>query len=210
MSSTKTLDDVARWLGTEWSEGQRAMFVRYQSWLLDEAMPAGGIGPGEAHRIFDRHIADSLVFAKLIQNEARTLVDVGSGVGLPGIPIAIACPHIAVTLVDRSERRAGLASRACRILELDRVVVSTSDAADIDETFDIITFRASLSLDRATKVFDRLAGSSGEGLFALSRVQAPIAPLKAPEHTIFTIMSEGLEVLDSPAWMLRMQRRQST
>jgi len=210
MSNTRTLDDIAVWLGTEWSEDQRAMFIRYQSWLVDEAMPAGGIGPGEAHRIFDRHIVDSLAFVKLIDDKVRTLVDIGSGVGLPGIPIAIACPRIAVTIVDRSERRAGLASRACRILDLENVVVSTSDAAEVDETFDIVTFRASLSIAQSTDVFHRLAGSGGEGLLALSRSQAPISPPESPEGTIFTIMSVGLEVLDSPAWILRMERSQPT
>ncbi|MFV1969469.1 MAG: 16S rRNA (guanine(527)-N(7))-methyltransferase RsmG [Acidimicrobiia bacterium] len=209
MSSSTDLNHMARWLEIEWSEDQRASFRRYQSWLVEEAIPAGGLGPREASRIFDRHIADSLAFVRLMRNDARTLVDVGSGVGLPGIPIAIARRGLHVTVVDRAERRSRLAARAVRILGLDNVTVSTGDVDDLEDQFDVITFRASLSIDPAITAFGRLAKERGEGLFAWSRTNRPIDIPAAPPGTIFTIVSEGDGVLDSPAWFLRMQRNRS-
>jgi 16S rRNA (guanine527-N7)-methyltransferase len=210
MTTSKDLNRIARWLEMEWSEEQRASFTRFEAWLVDEAIPVGGLGPREASRVFDRHIADSLAFVRSIDDVAGTLADIGSGVGLPGIPIAIARPDMVVTIFDRAEGRTRQAARACRILGLDNVVVVTSDAGDVEETFDVVTFRASLPITQATGVFRSLARDGGIGLFALSRTHAPIASPEPPEGTIFTVVCEGLGVLDSPAWILRMQRSQST
>ena len=206
MSDQFRLDRVGEWLGIEWSADQRRLLMVYQQWLLDEAMQAGGIGPGEAPRLFDRHIGDSLAFLRLIGEDASTLIDVGSGVGLPAIPIAIARPSLAVTLVDRSERRSGLAARALRILGLGNVDVRTMDIADIDDTFDITTFRASLRIEDAAMAYQRLATQGGSGIFAWSRREQPKSPPPPPADTIFNLVSEGAGVFDSPAWLLRMQR----
>ena len=206
MSDQHRLDKVGDWLGVEWSNEQRRLLARYQQWLLDEAMQAGGIGPGEASRLFDRHIGDSLAFLKLIDEEASTLIDVGSGVGLPAIPIAIARRDVSVTLIDRSERRTGLSRRALRILGLENVEVATTDVADVEDTFDIATFRASLRIDRAASVFLRLATQGGSGIFAWSRSEHPKSPPPPPAGTIFTLVSEGSGVLETPAWLLSMQR----
>ena len=206
MSDQYRLDRVGEWLGIEWSGDQQRLLMVYQQWLLDEAMQAGGIGPGEAPRLFDRHIGDSLAFLRLIGEDASTLIDVGSGVGLPAIPIAIARPSLAVTLVDRSERRSGLAARALRILGLGNVDVRTMDITDIDDTFDITTFRASLRIEDAAMAYQRLATQGGSGIFAWSRREQPKSPPPPPADTIFNLVSEGAGVFDSPAWLLRMQR----
>ncbi|MCL1600072.1 MAG: class I SAM-dependent methyltransferase [Actinomycetia bacterium] len=206
MSDQHRLDRVGEWLGIEWSRDQRRLLMVYQQWLLDEAMRAGGIGAGEAPRLFDRHIGDSLAFLRLIGEAASTLIDVGSGVGLPAIPIAIARPNLAVTLVDRSERRSGLAARALRILGLGNVDVRTMDIADIDDTFDITTFRASLRIEEAAMAYQRLGTQGGSGIFAWSRREQPKSPPPPPADTIFNLVSEGAGVFDSPAWLLRIQR----
>jgi 16S rRNA (guanine527-N7)-methyltransferase len=206
MSRQHELDKVGDWLGIEWSSEQRRLLSRYQQWLLDEAMPAGGIGPGEAPRLFDRHIGDALAFLRLIDEDASTLIDVGSGVGLPAIPIAIARPSLAVTLLDRSERRTGLSARALRILGIGNVDIRTMDATEIEGVFDITTFRAALRIEDAALAYQRLATPGGSGIFAWSRLKHPKSPPPPPAGTIFSLVSEGAGVLDSPAWLLRIQR----
>lgn len=205
MSSKADLDRLARWLRCEWSEQQRSLFVRYERWLVEEALPAGGIGPGEQPRVFDRHIADSLAFLRIIDVSAETLIDVGTGVGLPAIPIAIALPEMDVVAIDRSERRSSLASRAVRILKLPNVRIRTCDAGVVSEMFDVVTFRASLQILPAAAVFRELAVEGGEGIFALSRRTRPDAIPDPPTGTTFSLEAEGAGVLDSPAWFLRMR-----
>lgn len=209
MASAHTHSDLTRigdWLGLEWSGPQIESLARYQRWLGEEAIIAGGIGPSEEARLFDRHIADSLAFLTVIGEKATSLIDVGSGVGLPGIPIAIARPDMAVTLLDRSDRRTSLASRAVRILGLENVTAVNADVAQTHETYDVVAFRASLPLESAAQVFQRLSTPSGIGVFAWSRRVEPKSPPEAPIDTIFTLTPEGVGVLESPAWLLRMQR----
>lgn len=205
MSSNEDLNRIAGWLGADWSDHQRALLMRYQTWLLDEALPAGGVGSGEERRIFDRHIADSLAFLPLVRERVGTLIDVGSGVGLPAIPIAIARQEIQVVVIDRSQRRSSLASRALRILKLSNVTVRTCEAAEVTEKYDIVTFRASLPVASAALVFKDLAATGGEGLFALSRKERPDTIPDPPEGVTFGIEAQGAGVLDSPAWFLRMR-----
>lgn len=209
MRDENRLEGVADWLSLKWNDQQREQFDRFEKWLAEEAIVAGGIGPGERQRLWDRHIVDSLVFLRCMSSTALSLVDVGSGVGLPAIPIAIARPDLEVTIVDRAEGRTRLASRACRILKLDNVEVRNVDAGELSETYDVLTFRAALPLDAAAKLFLRIASLDGEGWIALSRTSEPKSPLVAPEGVTVAMRCEDDEVLETPAWLLGMRRRDS-
>ncbi len=196
---------VARWLEIPLDPHQRALLVQYQGWLGTEAVDAGGIGPHEVDRLLDRHILDSLAYLKGCPVEATTLLDVGGGVGLPSIPIAIALPRLEVTMVDRSEKRTRLARRALRILGLTNVTVATSDVDAVSGRFDVVTFRASLRIEDAARVTVDRTEPNGVGLFGVSRrPETPTVP-KAPAGVTFSLTSEGHGVLDSPFWLLRMQ-----
>lgn len=210
MSTESKLTKVSDWLEIAWSGDQRSMLLRFEQWLLEEAVVAGGIGPDEGGRIFDRHIADSLAFLTLIGNHTSSIVDIGSGVGLPAIPIAISLPEATVTIVDRSERRTTLARRALRILSLENVEVITADASNVGDVFDVVAFRASLRIEAAAEAFLGLASEDGTGIFAWSRKVHPKSPPGPPSGTTFTLMPEGQGVLDTPAWLLRMQRSRTT
>jgi 16S rRNA (guanine(527)-N(7))-methyltransferase RsmG len=206
MSESRALTAISDWLCVTWSRGQLEQLERYEAWLGEEAIVAGGIGPGEAPRLFDRHIADSLAFLRLIRGDAATLIDVGSGVGLPAIPIAIARPDTAVTVVDRSARRTHLAARATRVLGVENVTVVTADVGEIHDVFDVVTYRASLPIADAIDVFQRIAAPHGTGIFAWSRQEMPKSPPQPPDGTILSLTSEGVGILRSPAWFLRMER----
>jgi 16S rRNA (guanine527-N7)-methyltransferase len=114
-------------------------------------MAGGGIGPGEAD-IWQRHILDSLMFARGIPTGVSSLLDLGSGVGLPGIPLALLLPGAVVTLVDRSRRRMELARRAGRILQLENLETICSDFADLEASADVVTMRAALGSKEALPV----------------------------------------------------------
>lgn len=193
---------AAEWSGLELSEQQLRTLSRFGRWLGGEGIAAGGLGPGEHARLVDRHIADSLVFAAAWSGSTpRTLIDVGSGVGLPGIPLAAAMPETAVILLDRSERRCRLARRAVRMLELANVEVLHADAGDVAIRCEAAAFRASLPPAEALRVGRGLVVPGGRVVVAASRTRAPSRPY--PEGADVIVVPEG--VLDSPSWLLRMR-----
>ncbi len=200
---------AAGWAGVELSVDQLALLTRYAEWLVAEAVPAGGVGPAEGARIIDRHVADSLVFGIgwVDTTVPSTLIDVGSGVGLPGIPLAIAYPGIAVTLLDRSERRTALAGRAVRILSLTNAVAVQGDVSHLTSSYGAATFRASLPIMDALDAARTTLDIGGTAVIGLSRSRPPAqTPTAEPGETIQLLETpEG--ILDSPAWHLRMTRK---
>jgi 16S rRNA (guanine527-N7)-methyltransferase len=91
-----------------------------------------------------RHLLDSL--AILPHVGGATLADLGSGAGLPGIPLAIAMPAREILLVDSNGKKARFLREAVRRLELKHVGVAESRVEDVAGTFDCITARAFASL----------------------------------------------------------------
>jgi 16S rRNA (guanine527-N7)-methyltransferase len=75
-----------------------------------------------------------------------TLADLGSGAGLPGIPLAIAAPERRVTLVDSNGKKARFLREAVRKLALAKVRVAETRVENVEGTFDCITARAFASL----------------------------------------------------------------
>lgn len=78
--------------------------ARYADLLAHEGVRRGLIGPGEVRRLWTRHILNSAAVAPYLP-AAGTLVDVGSGAGLPGVVLAIMRPDLRTLLVDPMERR---------------------------------------------------------------------------------------------------------
>jgi 16S rRNA (guanine527-N7)-methyltransferase len=193
---------AAGWAGIDLSEPQLRTLNRFRRWLGDEAIAMGGLGPGEHVRVVDRHLADSLVFAEAWRGwTPETLIDVGSGVGLPGIPLAVAMPEAAIVLLDRSERRCRLARRAVRMLELENVEVLNADVGEVVTRSDVATFRAALPPAEAFRVGSRLVSPGGMVVVAASRTRAPSRPF--PDGADLIEVPDG--VLDSPSWLLRMR-----
>lgn len=85
--------------------GSRLELARqYWAALATAGVERGLIGPREVPRLWDRHIMNCAVVGELITDGA-TVVDIGSGAGLPGIPLAIARPDLRITLVEPLLRR---------------------------------------------------------------------------------------------------------
>jgi 16S rRNA (guanine527-N7)-methyltransferase len=77
---------------------------RYVELLATDGVTRGLIGPREVDRLWERHVLNSAAVAEAVPEGAR-VVDVGSGAGLPGIPLGLARPDISVTLVEPMARR---------------------------------------------------------------------------------------------------------
>lgn len=200
------LQRAADWTGTRLSPPQLALLTAYADWLIAEAIPAGAIGPAESSRIIDRHVADSLVFgAAWVEKPPETLIDVGTGVGLPGIPLAIAFPGTAVTLLDRSQRRIDLARRVINILRLPNADTFHGPVEAHKIRFDAAVFRGSLPSSEAVVAARTLLKPGGVAVIGLHRgPQRPAGVDSSESGESLTILETPDGVLDSPAWLLRM------
>jgi 16S rRNA (guanine527-N7)-methyltransferase len=123
----------------------------YADLLADAGVVRGLIGPREAPRIWERHLLNCAAVAELLPPHC-SVVDVGSGAGLPGVPLAVARPDLSVVLVEPLARRAVFLSEAVEALGLaDRVRVVRARAEEYAEagpTADVVTARAVAPLDR--------------------------------------------------------------
>lgn len=190
---------AARYSGIDLDDRLLAMLEGYGSWLRSEGAAAGGIGPEESTRIERRHLADSLLFASQFPHDAPEVLDLGSGVGLPGIPLAIAFPRIHFSLVDRSGRRAGLMRRAIRILDLENCEVIQEEIENLDRKVPVLVSRASLPPHAMRAVAVPRLTPGGVAVLAGSWREPP-------RHPGWTTVEIPAEVLDQPVWLLIMRR----
>lgn len=127
---------------------------RYAAILAGAGVEWGLIGPREVDRLWDRHILNSSALGELLAPDER-VADIGSGAGLPGIPLALARPDIHVTLIEPLLRRSEFLREAVDELGLDVAVVrGRAEDSEVRESIgelDVVTSRAVASLDKLTR-----------------------------------------------------------
>ena len=121
---------------------------RYKDILVSRGIEWGLLGPREVDRIWGRHILNSAAVAELIP-EGATVADVGSGAGLPGIPVALLRPDLTVDLIEPLLRRSNFLTHSVDDLGISaRVVVRRERAEQVGRTYDAVLSRALAPLDR--------------------------------------------------------------
>lgn len=121
---------------------------QYVDILASRGIDWGLVGPREGERLWQRHVLNSIAAESLVPSGA-SVVDVGSGAGLPGIPLAIRRPDVRMTLLESLLRRASFLELAVSELGLaDRVRVVRGRAEEHRETYGVVTCRAVAPLPR--------------------------------------------------------------
>lgn len=126
----------------------------YADLLVTDGVVAGVIGPREAPRVWSRHLLNSAALADLVPANV-SLIDVGSGAGLPGIPLALARPDLSVQLLEPLLRRCRFLESVTGRLGLGSSVLvrrgrAPEAARDLDLAVDVAVARAVAPLDKLT------------------------------------------------------------
>lgn len=146
---------------------------RYAELLCSSGVERGLLGPREATRIWGRHLLNCGVVADLLPDSCIVL-DVGSGAGLPGIPIALARPDVQMVLVEPLLRRTTWLEEVVKTLDLgDRVTVVRSRAQDLPARgTDVVTSRAVAALEVLLPMSSRCVRPGGTVLAIKGRQAA--------------------------------------
>jgi len=145
--------------------------------------------------MLDRHLLDSLsVLAQVRARAPRRLIDVGTGGGLPGIPLAIALPDCQITLLDSNGKKTRFLFHIKTLLKLNNVSVENRRVEQFrpDQPFDIVISRAFASLADMVSGCEHLL--SPEGLFMAMKGVYPEAELAEVEDRVELVQSHPLQV----------------
>ena len=135
--------------GREAFGGAAAKAERYAELLAGPGVERGLIGPNEVPRLWERHLLNSAAVASMVPGPC-SLVDLGSGAGLPGIVVALLLPDADVTLLEPALRRATFLEECVAELALGNATVVRARAEQMAGALaaDVVTARAVAPLDR--------------------------------------------------------------
>jgi 16S rRNA (guanine527-N7)-methyltransferase len=161
-----------RWgevLGLDADSATTQRLGAYERLLLEKALPTGMIGRADREQLRERHVVDSLRALPLLGSPPAQVVDLGSGAGLPGIPLAIARPDLSFCLAEVRRRRAAFIELAVESLQLRNVRVFAGKVEDLTGPFDVCLSRAFTQPARAWAIAESLLSPTGKLLFWAGR-----------------------------------------
>jgi 16S rRNA (guanine527-N7)-methyltransferase len=196
-----------------------ALAESYATALATEGLTRGLLGPREADRIWQRHLLNSAVLTELVP-ESRTVVDVGSGAGLPGIPLALARPDLRVALLEPMLRRTTFLSEVVRDLGLhERVTVvrgrAPDNVADLPFAPDFVVARAVAPLDRLVSWTMPVVRTDGvllalRGASAEDEVRSAREAISRSGGASVQVLRIGSQVLAEPVTVVQVVNRSTT
>jgi len=198
----RQLLEQAEALGVHLEEDQAERLLRFESLLVERAIPAGLVSRADESRLRERHILDCLRAASPLET-ARDGYDLGSGAGLPGVVLAVALPSIRVGLVETRSRRAAFLEMTLHELELGNAVVVPGRVEDHREPVDACIARAFAPLPRAWAAARPLLRPGGRLVYFAGR---PPQPGEVPPDAVL----EGVlatPVLESAGPLVIMARQ---
>jgi len=157
-------------------EGHGAELKSFVALLRAKAVPQGMVAKTDVDRLWDRHVVDSLRALPCLPDTPATILDVGSGAGLPGIPLAIARPDCRLTLIESRSRRAAFLELVVDELRLPNVRVVLARAEASGCIGKIAVARALATPDKAWQICRSLLEPEGFVLYFAGRAWAGRPP----------------------------------
>lgn len=188
----------------------RAELARsYTGLLCTEGIVQGVIGPREAQRIWPRHLFNSAALAELVPEHARVL-DLGSGAGLPGIPLALARPDVTVVLMEPLARRVRFLHQALDQLAVPNLSVHRARAEVMAKDrsvspADVVVARAVAPLPRLVELAFPLLRPDGR-LLALKGETAAEEAAEISADRRWDAAVHLIDAFESPASVVEVRR----
>jgi 16S rRNA (guanine527-N7)-methyltransferase len=189
---------------------------RYAEHLATTGVEWGLVGPHEASRVWERHVLNCAVVADLIPDKARVL-DIGSGAGLPGIPLALARTDLQIVLVEPLGRRVEWLRMVLDDLDL-AIEVERGRAEDAQvrrrwEGADVVTSRAVAPLHRLAAWCLPLVRPGGmmlavKGVSAPAEVERDAGAVAASGGGFPRIEMCGMGIIDPPSTVIVVERKE--
>lgn len=176
-------DAQAAGYGLSITREQSEVLARFAELIRHWNRFANLVSRRDERRIEERHLRDSLsLVAVLLEVAAGSetpadpvrIADVGSGAGLPGIPLAVVLPGAHVTLIERSAKKSRFLQQAIMQLGLPNADVVCDDVADVVGKFDVVVARAVMAPERLWPLVQKNLDAGGH-MVVLDRVQHPDA-----------------------------------
>lgn len=189
---------------------------QYHSWLAEHATVRGLIGPREVPRLWDRHILNCAVLSEVVP-EGSSVADIGSGAGLPGIPLAIARPDVSVTLIEPLLRRTTFLDEVVADLGLANVTVIRGRAEDKAVRkeaglVDVVTSRAVAPLGKLAGWSLPLVRPGGrmiamKGSSAAEEIERDMKQIRKAKGKDPVIVEVGKGVLATPTFVVQIRKQ---
>ena len=210
----ETLRAGSRALALDLSDTQIHQLLDYQDLIGKWTKVYNLTAVRDPAEMLTHHLLDSLAAIAPLKRhlqqagleQGSTLLDVGSGAGLPGVVIAMCCPAVAVTCVDTVAKKAAFIKQTALALKLPNLAGLHARVESIDEPFDVICSRAFASLHDFTQWSDSALAT--KGVWMAMKGKHPVDELVALSLSIEVFHVEQLKVpgLDAERCMVWMRR----
>lgn len=151
-----TVEIITRYF-PDLTQSQIEAFSRLEALYADWNAKINVISRADTGNLYTRHVLHSLAIAKFLGNlpEGVTIMDLGTGGGFPGIPLAIYYPQCRFHLIDRIGKKIRVASDIAAQTGLTNVTFQHGDSGECHQTFDYVVSRAVMPLDALVKACAR-------------------------------------------------------
>ncbi|MFV0528403.1 MAG: 16S rRNA (guanine(527)-N(7))-methyltransferase RsmG [Lachnospiraceae bacterium] len=208
--SFELLDKACKKFDLSITDQQKIQFIKYHEVLTEWNKVVNLTRITDFHEVIVKHFVDSLAIIRVLDmNTVKTMIDVGTGAGFPGVPIKIMFPHIAVTLLDSSGKRIEFLDFIIDKLELSNTVAVHGRAEEFGvkkeyrEKYDLAVSRAVSNLSVLSELclpFVKVDGSfvsykSGKSADEVDGAKPAIGLLggDVKEFTVFNLLELDLQ-----------------
>ncbi|ALC07152.1 Ribosomal RNA small subunit methyltransferase G [Corynebacterium deserti GIMN1.010] len=189
--------------------------IAYHESLATDGSVRGFIGPREVPRLWDRHILNCAVIGEAM-DEGISVADIGSGAGLPGIPLAIARPDLNITLIEPLLKRSVYLNEVKEALSLENVTVIRGRAEEKTVrkqvgAVDVVTSRAVAPLGKLAawslplvKIGGRMVAMKGSSVE--EEIERDAADIRKAGGTDIKVFTVGESLLSEPTTLISIRR----